>query len=65
MALVCHSLTELTDSVSQERSTSYERALRDKSRIIRETEMGNMKKKGRSKSLLGVSAVKSYNMIIA
>lgn len=42
-------LLGLTSLCSQERSNSYERALREKSRIIRQTEMGNMKQKGRSK----------------
>ncbi|EIN10683.1 hypothetical protein PUNSTDRAFT_100393 [Punctularia strigosozonata HHB-11173 SS5] len=40
-------LTEYRTAVT-ERSTSYERALREKSRIIRETEMSQMKKKGRN-----------------
>ncbi|KAL1946672.1 hypothetical protein VTO73DRAFT_14776 [Trametes versicolor] len=35
-------------TVVNERSNSYERALREKSRIIRQTEMGNMKQKGRN-----------------
>ncbi|KAH9938439.1 uncharacterized protein B0H18DRAFT_1081107 [Fomitopsis serialis] len=35
-------------SVVTERSNTYERALREKSNIIRETEMGNLKKKGRN-----------------
>ena len=33
----------------KERSSSYERALRERSRIIRETEMRNMNRKERSK----------------
>ncbi|KAH9853710.1 hypothetical protein C2E23DRAFT_754191 [Lenzites betulinus] len=35
-------------TVVNERSNSYERALREKSSIIRQTEMGNMKQKGRN-----------------
>ena len=35
----------------KERSNAYEKALREKSKIIRQTEMGNMKQKGRSASL--------------
>ncbi|KZT72638.1 hypothetical protein DAEQUDRAFT_663760 [Daedalea quercina L-15889] len=35
-------------TVVTERSNTYERALREKSNIIRETEMGNLKKKGRN-----------------
>ncbi|KAI0728757.1 hypothetical protein C8Q72DRAFT_779383 [Fomitopsis betulina] len=35
-------------TVVTDRSNRYERALREKSNIIRETEMGNMKKKGRN-----------------
>ncbi|KAI0771910.1 hypothetical protein BD413DRAFT_48272 [Trametes elegans] len=35
-------------TVVNERSNSYEKALREKSRIIRQTEMGNMKQKGRN-----------------
>ncbi|CDO74019.1 hypothetical protein BN946_scf185043.g68 [Trametes cinnabarina] len=35
-------------TVVNERSNAYERALREKSRIIRQTEMGNMKQKGRN-----------------
>ncbi|KAH9844018.1 uncharacterized protein C8Q71DRAFT_24980 [Rhodofomes roseus] len=35
-------------TVVTERSNTYERALRDRSNIIRETEMGNLKKKGRN-----------------
>ncbi|KAI0370229.1 hypothetical protein BV20DRAFT_1075355 [Pilatotrama ljubarskyi] len=35
-------------TVVNERSNAYERALREKSRIIRQTEMGNLKQKGRN-----------------
>ncbi|KAI0751410.1 hypothetical protein C8Q80DRAFT_1251338 [Daedaleopsis nitida] len=35
-------------TVVTERSNAYERALREKSNIIRQTEMGNMKQKGRN-----------------
>ncbi|KAI0637857.1 hypothetical protein C8Q77DRAFT_1048559 [Trametes polyzona] len=35
-------------TVVNERSNAYEKALREKSRIIRQTEMGNMKQKGRN-----------------
>lgn len=34
----------------QERSSAYERELRARSQVIRETEMGNMNKKQRSES---------------
>ncbi|CCM03400.1 uncharacterized protein FIBRA_05531 [Fibroporia radiculosa] len=35
-------------TIVNERSNSYEKALREKSNIIRQTEMGNMKRKGRN-----------------
>ncbi|KAI0356588.1 hypothetical protein OH77DRAFT_1423518 [Trametes cingulata] len=35
-------------TVVHERSNAYEKALREKSRIIRQTEMGNLKQKGRN-----------------
>ncbi|KAI0650078.1 hypothetical protein C8Q79DRAFT_900733 [Trametes meyenii] len=35
-------------TVVNERSNAYEKALREKSKIIRQTEMGNMKQKGRN-----------------
>ena len=40
--------TNLDTKVVQERSSSYERALKEKSHIIRQTELSNMNKRSRS-----------------
>jgi hypothetical protein len=45
----------------KERSSSYERALREKSHIIRETEMRSMNRKERSKPGYGVHVSRAHN----
>jgi hypothetical protein len=46
-------------TIHKERSSSYERALREKSHIIRETEMRNMNRKERSKPWHGYCVLSS------